>query len=98
MEHLLNALAACMTTSLVAHAAVRGILIEALESELEGDIHLRGFLGLDEDVPKGFVNTRVKFRVKSDQSAAIVRRRARGSLACGRQCEFVKLEATGYLR
>jgi uncharacterized OsmC-like protein len=66
VEHLLNALAACVTTSMVAHAAVRGIHIEALESELEGDIDLRGFLGLDEDVPKGFTDIRVKFRVKSD--------------------------------
>jgi uncharacterized OsmC-like protein len=66
VEHLLNALAACVTTSMVAHAAVRGIHIEALESELEGDIDLRGFLGLDEDVPKGFTEIRVKFRVKSD--------------------------------
>jgi uncharacterized OsmC-like protein len=66
VEHLLNALAACVTTSMVAHAAVRGIHIEALESELEGDIDLRGFLGLDENVPKGFTDIRVKFRVKSD--------------------------------
>jgi uncharacterized OsmC-like protein len=66
VEHLLNALAACVTTSMVAHAAVRGIHIEALESELEGDIDLRGFLGLDEDVPKGFTDIRVKFKVNSD--------------------------------
>ena len=66
VEHLLNALAACVTTSMVAHAAVRGIHIEELESELEGDIDLNGFLGLDESVPKGFTEIRVKFRVKSD--------------------------------
>ena len=65
-EHLLNALAACVTTSLGAHAAVRGIHIEELESELEGDIDLRGFLGLADDVPKGFTDIRIKFRVKSD--------------------------------
>jgi uncharacterized OsmC-like protein len=68
VEHLLNALAACVTTSMVAHAAVRGIHIEALESELEGDIDLRGFLGLDNDVPKGFTDIRVKFKVRSDVS------------------------------
>jgi uncharacterized OsmC-like protein len=66
VEHLLNALAACVTTSMVAHAAVRGIRIEALESELEGDIDLRGFLGLSEDVPKGFTDIRVTFKVKTD--------------------------------
>jgi uncharacterized OsmC-like protein len=66
VEHLLNALAACVTTSMVAHAAVRGIHIEELESELEGDIDLRGFLGLDNTVPKGFTEIRIKFRVKAD--------------------------------
>jgi uncharacterized OsmC-like protein len=66
VEHLLNALAACVTTSMVAHAAVRGIHIEELESELEGDIDLRGFLGLSNDVPKGFTDIRVNFKVKSD--------------------------------
>jgi uncharacterized OsmC-like protein len=66
VEHLLNALAGCMTTSMVAHAAVRGIHIDEVESELEGDIDMRGFLGLGHDVPKGFTNIRVKFRVKAD--------------------------------
>jgi len=65
VEHLLNALAACVTTSIVAHAAVRGIEIEELESELEGDLDLRGFLGLAADVPKGYTNIRVKFKVKA---------------------------------
>ena len=53
VEHLLHALAACVTTSMVCHAAVRGIRIDELESELEGDIDLRGFLGLSQDVRKG---------------------------------------------
>jgi uncharacterized OsmC-like protein len=66
VEHLLNALAACVTTSMVAHAAVRGIHIEELESELEGDIDLRGFLGLSNDVPRGFTDIRVKFKVEAD--------------------------------
>ena len=62
VEHLLHALASCLTTSMVAHAAVRGIEIEALESELEGDIDLRGFLGLDNRCPKGFTEIRATFR------------------------------------
>ena len=66
VEHLLHALASCVTTSLVAHAAVRGIHLEEVESELEGDIDLRGFLGLAEDVPRGYTDIRVKFKVKAD--------------------------------
>jgi len=65
VEHLLHALASCLTTSMVAHAAVRGIDIEELESELEGDIDLRGFLGLAPDVPKGYTEIRANFRVKA---------------------------------
>ncbi len=66
VEHLLHALASCLTTSMVAHAAVRGISIDELESELEGDIDLRGFLGLADDVPKGYTAIRARFRVKAD--------------------------------
>ncbi len=66
VEHLLHALASCLTTSVVAHAAALGIHIEEIESELEGDIDLRGFLGLSNQVPKGYTNIRVKFRVKDD--------------------------------
>jgi len=65
VEYLLHALAACVTTSMVAHAAVKGINIEEMESHLEGDIDLNGFLGLDPNVPKGYTEIRVKFKVKS---------------------------------
>ena len=67
VEHLLHALASCVTTSLVAHAAVHGIHIEEVESELEGDIDLSGFLGLAPSMPKGYTNIRMKLKVKSDE-------------------------------
>jgi uncharacterized OsmC-like protein len=69
VEHLLHALAGCLTSTLVYHAAIRGIQIDELECELEGDLDLRGFLGLAKDVRKGYQNIRVMFRVKtaSDQ-------------------------------
>ena len=66
VEHLLHALASCLTTSIVAHAAVRGIMIEELESELEGDIDLNGFLGLSPSTPKGYTDIRVKFSIKAN--------------------------------
>lgn len=66
VEHLLHALASCLTTSMVAHAAVRGIAIEELESELEGDIDLNGFLGLDANAPKGYTEIRASFKVKAN--------------------------------
>jgi len=67
VEHLLNALAACLTTSMDAHAAARGINIQELESEIEGDIDLNGYLGLSEAVPKGYSNIRIRFKVKTDE-------------------------------
>jgi uncharacterized OsmC-like protein len=68
VEYALHALAACLTTTMVCHAAARGIEIESVESQLEGDIDVRGFLGISDSVRKGHENIRVNFRVKSDAS------------------------------
>ena len=65
-EYLLHALVACVTGAIVYHAAARGIAIEKIESSIEGDIDLRGFLGLDESVRNGFEQIRIKFRIKAD--------------------------------
>jgi uncharacterized OsmC-like protein len=67
VEHLLHALASCVTTSLVAHAAVQGIHLEEVESEIEGDLDMQGYLGLSKDVPKGYTDIRIKYKVKSDE-------------------------------
>lgn len=67
VEYLLSAVASCVTTSMVAHAAVRGIEIQEVESEIEGDLDLNGFLGLDPNAPKGFTDIRLNFRVKTDE-------------------------------
>ena len=42
---------------------------EAFEflSPVEGDIDLRGFLGLTNDVKKGYENIRVNFKIKTDE-------------------------------
>lgn len=68
VEFVLHALAACVTTSLAYHAAARGIRLESVESQLEGDIDLQGFLGLSDQVRRGYKEIRVKFSVKSDAS------------------------------
>jgi uncharacterized OsmC-like protein len=66
VEYLLHALASCLTTSMVYHAAARGIAIEEVESSLEGDLDLRGFLGLAPSVRKGYQQIRLKLRIKAD--------------------------------
>jgi uncharacterized OsmC-like protein len=65
VEHLLHALASCVTTSMVYHAAGRGISIEQVESSLEGDLDLRGFLGLDPTLRNGYQQIRLKLRIKA---------------------------------
>jgi uncharacterized OsmC-like protein len=69
VEYVLHALAACLTTSLVYHAAARGIRIEEVESRLEGEIDILGFLGLSATVRNGYQGIRVTMRVKSDAPA-----------------------------
>jgi uncharacterized OsmC-like protein len=59
VEHLLHSLAACVTTTMAYHAAARGIPLESVESRLEGELDLHGFLGLDPKVRKGFKNITV---------------------------------------
>lgn len=69
VEYVLHALAACLTTSLVYHAAARGIKVESVESTLEGDLDLQGFLGLSDQVRRGYKQIRANFTIKSDASA-----------------------------
>jgi uncharacterized OsmC-like protein len=55
-----------MTTTMVYHAAVRGIKLDEVESKLEGDLDLRGFLAITDEVRPGYEAIRVKFKVKTD--------------------------------
>jgi uncharacterized OsmC-like protein len=68
-EHLLHALAACLTSGLANIAAARGINLEEVTSTVEGDINLLGILGLDPDVRNGYEAIRVVFHVKGDAEA-----------------------------
>ena len=65
VEYLLTALVGCLTSSLIYHAAAKGIEIKGVESRLEGDIDLRGFLGLSPDIRPGYENIRVYFTIDS---------------------------------
>jgi uncharacterized OsmC-like protein len=68
VEYLLVALSGCLTTSLVAHASAKGIELKGVESKYEGDIDLRGFLGLSEEVPVGYKEIRVYFKIDANVS------------------------------
>jgi uncharacterized OsmC-like protein len=68
-EHLLQALGACLTAGLANVAAARGIRLGEVTCTVEGDIDLRGILGLDDDVRNGFEEIRVVFHVSGDAEA-----------------------------
>jgi hypothetical protein len=51
---------------MVYHAAARGILVEQVDSLLDCDVDLRGFLGLDPSVRNGCQGIRLKLRIKAN--------------------------------
>jgi uncharacterized OsmC-like protein len=65
-EHLIAALNACIMVGYVAQCAVRGIALESLAIETEGEIDLRGFLGIDPAVKRGYDSLRYKVRIKGN--------------------------------
>jgi uncharacterized OsmC-like protein len=65
VELLLAALGFCYSVGYAANAAARGIELEEMEYELEGDFDVRNFLGLDDGPRPGFTEIRVRSRVKA---------------------------------
>ena len=65
-EHLLHALAACLTHGIANIAAARKVNLTEVTSTVVGDVDLQGLLGLSDDVRNGYSNIRVSFSVKGD--------------------------------
>lgn len=68
VELLLGALGSCLTVGYAANAAAMGIELEDLRFEMEGDVDLRGFLGLDEDVRPGYESITCTTHIEADAS------------------------------
>jgi uncharacterized OsmC-like protein len=66
VEFVLLGLAACLTAGIGNIAAARGIKLTEVDSTIEGNIDLRGVLGISEEVRNGYRNIRVNFRIKGD--------------------------------
>src|SRR5688572_4742782 len=62
-ELLMAAFNACIMVGYVANASVNGVTLENVEIETEGELNLRGFLGLDPDVKPGYDSIRVRVRL-----------------------------------
>ncbi len=65
-DMLLEALIACAGVSLKAAATVLDIPIKSAVVSAEGDVDLRGTLGVTEGVPVGFKEIRLSFEVDTD--------------------------------
>ena len=70
VEYVLHALAACITAGIGNIAAARGITLHFVGSSLEGDIDLRGILGLSDQVRNGFSSIGVDFTISGDAPVA----------------------------
>lgn len=65
-ELLLVALSGCLTKTLVTKAASRDIDLKGVRSWYEGDIDMRGSLGIADDVGPGYQNIHIHFIVEAD--------------------------------
>ena len=65
-EMLMAALNSCMLCGYVAGATIHGIELESLVIETEGELDLRGFLGIDAKVKPGYDEIHYIVRIKGD--------------------------------
>ncbi|MCV2880405.1 OsmC family protein [Actibacterium sp. XHP0104] len=72
-EIVLAALASCLTGGLAAVAQHRGIQLRSARAVVEGDVDVRGILGMDADIRNGFSAIRVSFEVDADASEDDIR-------------------------
>nr|WP_238717528.1 OsmC family protein [Natronorubrum halophilum] len=68
VELLLAALGSCLSVGYAANAAAMDIELEELRFELEGDIDLRGFLGISKDVRAGYNSVTCTVHIDADAS------------------------------
>ena len=73
VEFVLHALAACITAGLANIAAARKVTLTEVRSTVTGDIDLNGILGLDPQVRNGYQQINVRFTIKGDASAEVLR-------------------------
>jgi uncharacterized OsmC-like protein len=72
MELLLAAVGTCLQIGWVTHANRRGIDFRSLRIETQGDYDLQGYLGLDRNIPPGYVNISYTVEVDTDADPAVL--------------------------
>ncbi len=72
VEHYLHALVSCLSTTIVAHASVRGIPLKSLRIGAEGGMDARGFFGVSDDVNRGYEMVSVDIQANTAASEEIL--------------------------
>jgi uncharacterized OsmC-like protein len=68
IEYVLVGLASCLTAGVAAVAQNRGVQLRSVESKLEGQMDIRGILGMDSEVRNGYDDIKVTFKIDADAS------------------------------
>ncbi len=72
-EYVLHALAACITAGVATGAAARKIELTSITSTVRGELDVRGVLGIDPDVRRGFSSVTVDIQVDGDADDTTLR-------------------------
>jgi uncharacterized OsmC-like protein len=70
VEAVLHALASCLAVGFIYNAAAQDIQVDSLSFDLEGNLDLRAFLGISDQVRPGYEDIKVTYHVKSDAPRA----------------------------
>ena len=65
-EYVLVGLASCLTAGIAAIAQYRNIQLRSVTATVEGDLDVRGILGMDDDVRNGFGGIKVTYKIDAD--------------------------------
>ena len=65
-EYLLGGLAGCMAVTFIAGATLMGVRLESLSLAIDGELDLKGFLGINDDEHVGFPELKYAFTVKGE--------------------------------
>ncbi len=89
VEITLAALGSCLATGFAANAAAMGIEIESMRLSVEGNLDLRGFFGLSEEVRSGFQSIKYTTYIKSNapkEKLEELRKHVEKTSPCGDIC------------
>ena len=68
-ENCMGALAACLTQTIVLHSVSRGIRLDSINVNVEGDIDMRGISGMSNNSRPGAQQFRVYIKIHSDTAS-----------------------------